>query len=401
MWISLRPLNLKRGFTQLVSNLPKPLHFVEAIETLQLLDLSGGSMPDYYSNGVRYPVAWRDVEKVYFPVNEPKKHWCLAELHISSGVVTFYDTLGYVCENRRPWWQKMKRNLLQQLTEYLNEHGVLESKGISVESLSCNLPLTVKDPLQTALAYREQILEYFWRHKIEAKPSVLPDEDYIPFEMQIEIMNRLPVKSLLQFRTVSKSWKSCIDSSTFFFNYVVHKSINDVFYLTYNHGFQGTMISVDENLIHTPVLRNLIIANLKPIVIDIPDLVMRGLSVPLYVSNLQDSLVLSGNIPTPAYYVFVCCQFSIDGGSITLAPAIMTMPSHHFLKLLGFNNHDLPIVEAAIGHIMGHTVQVYMENSQSFENVTIQGNAGSFFIGAYKESLILAAYPNHSLHYAG
>nr|GFC22406.1 phospholipase-like protein [Tanacetum cinerariifolium] len=60
----------------------------------------GGSMIDYYSNGVRYPVAFRDVEKVYFSVNEPKKHWCLAELHISSGVVTFYDSLGWVCENR-------------------------------------------------------------------------------------------------------------------------------------------------------------------------------------------------------------------------------------------------------------------------------------------------------------
>ncbi|GJX39682.1 F-box domain containing protein [Tanacetum coccineum] len=129
--------------------------------------------------------------------------------------------------------------------------------------LSRKLPLTVKDPLQTALAYRERILEYFWRHKIEAKSSVLLVEDYIPFEIQIEIMKRLPVKSLLQFRTVSNSWKSCIDSATFFFNYGVRKSINDVFYLTYNHGFQGSMISVEENLIHTLVFRNLVIANLK------------------------------------------------------------------------------------------------------------------------------------------
>ncbi|GJX14712.1 phospholipase-like protein [Tanacetum coccineum] len=138
----------------------------------------GGSMIDYYSNGVRYPVAWRDVEKVYFLVNEPKKHWCLAGLHISTRVVTFYG-------------------------------------------LSHNLPLTVDDPLQTALAYRERMLQYFWRHKIEAEKTVVLDEDYMPFEMQIEIMNRLPVKSLLQFRTVSKSWKPCIDSSTFFFNYGV------------------------------------------------------------------------------------------------------------------------------------------------------------------------------------
>ncbi|GJX50531.1 hypothetical protein Tco_0277376 [Tanacetum coccineum] len=64
--------------------------------------------------------------------------------------------------------------------------------------------------------------------------------------------------------------------------------------------------------------------------------------------------------------------------SITSAPAIMTMPSNHFLKLLGFNNHDLPIVEAGTGHIMAHTVQVYMGNSQSFENVAIQGNANLY-----------------------
>ncbi|GKC17545.1 hypothetical protein Tco_1014327 [Tanacetum coccineum] len=46
----------------------------------------GGNMIDCYSNGVRYPVAWRDAEKVYFSVNEPKRNWCLAELHITTGV---------------------------------------------------------------------------------------------------------------------------------------------------------------------------------------------------------------------------------------------------------------------------------------------------------------------------
>ncbi|GJT18655.1 phospholipase-like protein [Tanacetum coccineum] len=157
-------------------------------------------------------------DNVYFPVNEPKKHWCLAELHISSGVVTFYDTL--------------------------------ESKGISVESYE---------------------IKYMF-------PKVVEQADL--------------------------------------------------------YGDCGVWLS-------------------------------------------------------------------LDGGSITSGPAIMTMPSHYFLKLLGFNNHDLPIVEASTGHIIGHTVQVYMENSQSFKNVTIQGNVSSFFVGAYKESLILAAYPNHSLHYAG
>ncbi|GKE72372.1 hypothetical protein Tco_1534413 [Tanacetum coccineum] len=69
-------------------------------------------------SGYRFPLGFRDTvvgrifwltlacldkakegwlqDSVYFPVNEPKKHLCLAELQISTGVVTFYDSLGWV-----------------------------------------------------------------------------------------------------------------------------------------------------------------------------------------------------------------------------------------------------------------------------------------------------------------
>lgn len=43
--------------------------------------------------------------------------------------------------------------------------------------------------------------------------------DYIPFEVQVEIIKRLPVKSLVQFRSVSRRWKALIDSSEFITNY--------------------------------------------------------------------------------------------------------------------------------------------------------------------------------------
>ncbi|GJV37846.1 putative F-box domain-containing protein [Tanacetum coccineum] len=39
--------------------------------------------------------------------------------------------------------------------------------------------------------------------------------DYIPLKLQAEIMKRLPVISLIRFRTVSKQWKSLIDSAKF------------------------------------------------------------------------------------------------------------------------------------------------------------------------------------------
>nr|GEW87941.1 phospholipase-like protein [Tanacetum cinerariifolium] len=76
------------------------------------------------------------------------------------------------------------------------------------------------------------------------------------------------------------------------------------------------------------------------------------------------------NIATAAYFVFKRAWDFTDQGHSS------------------FNKHDLLIVEAATGHIMGHTVQVYIGNSQSFENVAIQGNAGLFFVGFWSEGVM-------------
>ncbi|GJW68091.1 phospholipase-like protein [Tanacetum coccineum] len=46
----------------------------------------------WYANGTKYKFAWRDVDQVFMPINETNKHWCLAQLDIQTGVVTFYDS---------------------------------------------------------------------------------------------------------------------------------------------------------------------------------------------------------------------------------------------------------------------------------------------------------------------
>lgn len=43
--------------------------------------------------------------------------------------------------------------------------------------------------------------------------------DNIPFEIQTEIMKRLPIKSLIRFKSVSKQWKSIIGSYKFIVDY--------------------------------------------------------------------------------------------------------------------------------------------------------------------------------------
>ncbi|XP_035831386.1 F-box protein At2g14710-like isoform X2 [Helianthus annuus] len=72
--------------------------------------------------------------------------------------------------------------------------------------------------------------------------------DNIPFELQAEIIKRvLPVKSLIRFRSVSKQWKSLIDSSEF----ITHHTLNNktqpqhllVRYITGGTGY--TFVSTD------------------------------------------------------------------------------------------------------------------------------------------------------------
>ncbi|GJX30341.1 ulp1 protease family, C-terminal catalytic domain-containing protein [Tanacetum coccineum] len=97
---------------------------------------------------IKYGVLWfaSGVEKVYFPVNEKDFHWCLAELHIRSGVITFYDSLGGPSNGikDRLFWLELRQ----------------------IFELSHNLPLEVDDSIEFSLAYRERLIEFFWKHKM-------------------------------------------------------------------------------------------------------------------------------------------------------------------------------------------------------------------------------------------
>nr|XP_043625637.1 putative F-box protein At1g50870 [Erigeron canadensis] len=48
--------------------------------------------------------------------------------------------------------------------------------------------------------------------------------DNIPFKLEAQIIKRVPVKALLRFRSVSKQWKSLIDSPDFAADYCVRQS---------------------------------------------------------------------------------------------------------------------------------------------------------------------------------
>lgn len=136
--------------------------------------------------------------QVLFPINEPRKHWALGELHIRTGVVTIYDSLRNHT-HRHIWWTKTMPEVFgYRLPKYLHEQGVLSAKGIEPEGyaitwkyadnvpqqctsygdcgiwvcinlyrLGHNMTLEADDAANTAIAYRERIVDYLWKHKIE------------------------------------------------------------------------------------------------------------------------------------------------------------------------------------------------------------------------------------------
>ncbi|PWA58198.1 hypothetical protein CTI12_AA401190 [Artemisia annua] len=100
--------------------------------------------------------------EVYFPVNKTEVHWVLAELDICSGVITLYDSLGgpkNPDQDGWPWWENWRNVLAEHLPLYLYESEV-----------NTSIIVDASDPLEVALAYREQLTSFYWKYKM-----IVPD----------------------------------------------------------------------------------------------------------------------------------------------------------------------------------------------------------------------------------
>ncbi|GJW57148.1 ulp1 protease family, C-terminal catalytic domain-containing protein [Tanacetum coccineum] len=112
-----------------------------AIASPYLCDmLSRFQYPLYYADGVKYGVPWfaNNVQKVYFPINKKDPHWVLEELHISSGLITIYDSLGCphnVIETCL-FWLDLREKLQFQIPLFLDNVEVFEKKNIVKDDYS-------------------------------------------------------------------------------------------------------------------------------------------------------------------------------------------------------------------------------------------------------------------------
>nr|GEV73694.1 ulp1 protease family, C-terminal catalytic domain-containing protein [Tanacetum cinerariifolium] len=143
----------------------------------------------YYADGVKYSVPWfaNNVQNVYFSINEKDSPWVLGELHISSGLITIYDSLGGPPNGieTRLFWLDLREKLQFHILLFLDNVEVFEKNiakddysisfqyadGVPIQGglygdcglwvciflyrLSHNIPLEVDDRISFALAYRE------------------------------------------------------------------------------------------------------------------------------------------------------------------------------------------------------------------------------------------------------
>ncbi|GJV93637.1 transposase, MuDR, MULE transposase domain protein [Tanacetum coccineum] len=209
----------------------------------------------------------------------------------------------------------------------------------------------------------------------------------------MDIMNRLPVKSLLQFRVVSKQWKFSIDSFDFIRNYGCREINTCCFNLSFRHNSQVYIHSFDENLAFRNFDSNLDFFSLRPVASS-EGIWCFSFSENSFLVLWNPSMKKSVAISVPNYRQQPDSPKMIFGFGIcpvTLEPTILKInyplytdgpcllfniphPAGHFLKLLGFSNDNQPIVEAEIVQQWYRSLQVFHPIIDGFVNIGVEAN---------------------------
>ncbi|KAJ0781539.1 putative F-box domain-containing protein [Helianthus annuus] len=71
--------------------------------------------------------------------------------------------------------------------------------------------------------------------------------DNIPYDIQVDILKKLPVKSLIQFRSICKAWKSLVDSADFVKHYRGQMQHLLVSYYEHSYSFGRKYVSIADD----------------------------------------------------------------------------------------------------------------------------------------------------------
>ncbi|GJT24536.1 F-box domain containing protein [Tanacetum coccineum] len=219
--------------------------------------------------------------------------------------------------------------------------------------------------------------------------------DNIPFDIQMDIMNRLPVKSLLQFRTVSKQWKFSIDNFEFIHENLafrhMNSNLNIISFTPVASSEDPTLLKINYPLygdgpwyVSVSTLSSRTLYNLdydclprESIRIkraDMPEQILVGeFSPSYYISQLGDSLIISGSFDFGNFRIIYAWALEVKGSCSLL----FTIPhlAGHYLKLLRFSKDNQPIVEATIFQQCFSTLQFLMFLRDDFEVLKVVENS--------------------------
>nr|GEX34335.1 hypothetical protein [Tanacetum cinerariifolium] len=93
-----------------------------------------------------------------------------------------------------------------------------------------------------------------------------------------------------------------------------------------------------------------------------------GLTFPMCISSLGNSLIVNRSTDETEFYVFCGWSLFDDVTSVTSFTLLFAIPTLGYVKLLGFSNDEilLPIVEVPSAHQLANSVQVFNLVTQSF-----------------------------------
>nr|XP_043634537.1 uncharacterized protein LOC122605646 [Erigeron canadensis] len=206
--------------------------------------------------------------------------------------------------------------------------------------------------------------------------------EYIPLEVQEKILNRLPVKPLVQFRSVSKIWKSLIDSPEFIAVYGVRETHPNRLILTYKDGQTQSRFLIMSFDLTAKELKEINLTG--------------SLTNPLCrihtISKLRESLVLLAYHREFEADVSVCClwMMKVEGDSRSFTKLhTINWPDATIKTLLGFRKTGELIVETQYQNEENSQLEIYNPNSNATDNLGIDGDGNSSFMCSYMETLLL------------
>ncbi|GJZ29888.1 hypothetical protein Tco_0574935 [Tanacetum coccineum] len=195
---------------------------------------------------------------------------------------------------RLSWIMKIKYafpNVVRQADES-GDYGVWVC--IFLYRLSRKQPLAFKDPIQTVLAYRETMLQYFWNHKFASPKAVLIDEG---FGVPPDTLDPTIVKISYPVSRQGNWYVSVFTMSSETWNQVANNRLPRES-IRFKRSSQAVVGGLIYWLGHERSVSNSGVFNKKTLlvsfdmnthqfeVIDIPDIIIRPLGFPLTISNI-------------------------------------------------------------------------------------------------------------------